>query len=51
VVVTSSANTLTETIEGDIIENSDNTTGAEVTIFLNFIKTLLSSYKYILLIK
>ena len=33
VVVTSSANTLTEAIEGDITENSDNTTGAEVTIF------------------
>ena len=33
VVVTSSANTLTEAIEGDITENSDNTTRAEVTVF------------------
>jgi hypothetical protein len=48
VVVTSSANILTEAIEGDIIENSDNTTGAEVTIFLNLIKnTPFKSQTYI----
>ena len=33
VVITSSANTLTEAIEGDIVENSDNTTRAVVPVF------------------
>ena len=33
-VITSSANTLTEAIEGDIVENSDNTTIAVLTVFL-----------------
>jgi hypothetical protein len=33
VVITSSANTLTEAIEGDIVENSDNTTRDVVPVF------------------